>query len=179
MEDQESTSMIKGVSLGTIKPGDTVSRSLYLVNRHGVGDRTLDVSITSHAVTKQSSSSTSSDTDGDEDEDDESTTSGGDTKVSTEEKSPSRDVCETLRTVVVPALQPFSSTTETSYQRPSPSGQIHSLFDLDAGSDLSRSSVTATVVTSIVNVGPWEVEILKLEWVTKESVRLNRQYITV
>ena len=56
VEDELSQSLIKGITLGTIMPGETVLKTLYLKNTGGVGDRVLDISIQSRSPVAQDTS---------------------------------------------------------------------------------------------------------------------------
>ncbi|KAA1470414.1 hypothetical protein DENSPDRAFT_849542 [Dentipellis sp. KUC8613] len=49
IDDERSTGLIKGVDLGSVAPGATVLKTLYLTNTGAGGDRILDVSIQSRA----------------------------------------------------------------------------------------------------------------------------------
>jgi hypothetical protein len=56
VDDEHSQSLIKGVTLGTIMPGETALKTLYLKNTGGVGDRVLDISIQSRSPVAQDTS---------------------------------------------------------------------------------------------------------------------------
>jgi len=56
VDDEHSQSLIKHVTLGTITPGDTTLKTLYLRNTGGVGDRVLDISIQSRSPVAQDTS---------------------------------------------------------------------------------------------------------------------------
>jgi hypothetical protein len=56
VDDEQSQSLIKGVTLGTIMPGETALKTLYLKNTGGVGDRVLDISIQSRSPVAQDTS---------------------------------------------------------------------------------------------------------------------------
>ncbi|KAI9511510.1 Gryzun, putative trafficking through golgi-domain-containing protein [Russula earlei] len=56
IDDEHSQSFIKGVALGTITPGRTTLKTLYLKNTGGVGDRVLDISIQSSSHVAQDTS---------------------------------------------------------------------------------------------------------------------------
>ena len=56
IDDEHSQSLIKGVTLGTIMPGETASKTLYLKNTGGVGDRVLDISVQSCSPVAQDTS---------------------------------------------------------------------------------------------------------------------------
>lgn len=56
VDDEHSQSLIKGIALGTIAPGETALETLYLKNAGGVGDRVLDISIQSRSPVAQDTS---------------------------------------------------------------------------------------------------------------------------
>jgi hypothetical protein len=56
VDDEHSQSFIKGVTLGTIMPGETALKTLYLKNAGGVGDRVLDISVQSRSPVVQDTS---------------------------------------------------------------------------------------------------------------------------
>jgi hypothetical protein len=56
VDDEHSQSLIKGVSLGTIMPGETAFKTLFLKNTGGVGDRVVDISIQSRSPVAQDTS---------------------------------------------------------------------------------------------------------------------------
>lgn len=56
VDDEHSQSLIKGVTLGTIMPGETALKTLYLKNTGGVGDRVLDISVQSRSPVVQDTS---------------------------------------------------------------------------------------------------------------------------
>lgn len=144
MEEQESTGLIKGVSFGVIKPGGASSKTLFLLSSGSPGNRVLDVSMRSRAVTPG--------------------------ETGTHAPSLEHDHCETLETLVIPAKQPFVATSEVVYHRSS--GALRSLMDLglyDQGGFDPRTQVT--VSTSIVNSGPWELELDSVKWDAQVSIR--------
>ncbi|KAG8957730.1 hypothetical protein FRC03_009851 [Tulasnella sp. 419] len=141
-EDQESTSLIKGLSFGTVAPGQIVTKTMFLVSSGTPGNRILDISIQSKAICKSPSFPTS-------------TLSPHD--------SPASDTSETLETLMVPVKQPITSHTETAYHRLA--GPLRSLLDLtlfDHG--VFNPSVQAITTTKIGNDGPWDLEIGKVVW---------------
>lgn len=95
--------MIKGIRLGTIAPGVSATKTLYLVGSGAPGDRTLDISIQSTAVQPGT------------------TSKGGD---DTEPRSSSSlsahaavDSCEKLQTIVIPTSGALAVTYDVAYRR--------------------------------------------------------------
>ncbi|KAF7315077.1 hypothetical protein MIND_00021900 [Mycena indigotica] len=50
LDDERSSSLIKGISFGVLQPGVSAVKTLYLISTGGAGDRMLDISIQSVAV---------------------------------------------------------------------------------------------------------------------------------
>ena len=95
LEDEESTSLIRGVKFGVLPPGAETVKTLYLLNTGAVGDRTLDVSIRSQSTTQLPSSLS--------------------TRAS--EGTVSYDANEKLHTLVTPVTQAIKITSNVTYQR--------------------------------------------------------------
>jgi len=93
LEDEESTSLIRGVKFGVLEPGVETAKTLYLLNTGAVGDRTLDVSIRSQSVSQLPSSPRTPDSAG------------------------LHDTNETLQTLVIPTTQAIKITSNVAYQR--------------------------------------------------------------
>lgn len=130
-EDQDSTALIKGVSFGTIQPGGTSLKRLYLLSSGSSGGRVLDISIRSLA------------------------------KVDGEEIA--TDPSETLATLVIPVQFPFTSKSEIVYHRFS--GPLRSVMDLGLYDQADFDPRTqSTMTTNVINAGPWELEVEKVEW---------------
>jgi trafficking protein particle complex subunit 11 len=126
LEDEESTSLIRGVKFGVLEPGAETVKTLYLSNTGAVGDRTLDVSVRSQPTAYLRPSPIPQTAD-----------SGG-----------LHDVNETLQTLVIPTTQAIKITSNVTYQR---SLQPHpGLADLRTyGSDFwgDRVSGEATITS--------------------------------
>ncbi|KAI0943837.1 hypothetical protein AcV7_001818 [Taiwanofungus camphoratus] len=95
--DERSSSLIKGVALGVLAPGVSVLKALYLTNTAAVGDRTIDISVQTRAISSVGSTS----------------------PVSPE--SPSAPIVadryETLRTILIPVVEPIKVEYQTVYRR--------------------------------------------------------------
>ncbi|KAH9915858.1 Gryzun, putative trafficking through golgi-domain-containing protein [Fomitopsis serialis] len=97
--DEKSTSLIKGVPLGTIAPGVSTSVTLYLSSAGAVYDRVIDISVQSHR---------------------EVPPTGHEPESPQSPKSPTLsriDRDETIRTLAVPAVQPISVEQHAVYRR--------------------------------------------------------------
>lgn len=93
IDDEQSTGLIRGVSLGTLAPGSSAQAALSLISAGGAGDRILDISVRSRPP--------SSDNEGDESNADEV----------------ALETSEVLRTLVVPTLDPFTIVQDVKYRR--------------------------------------------------------------
>ncbi|KAN0130166.1 Gryzun, putative trafficking through Golgi domain containing protein [Lactarius tabidus] len=56
VDDEHSQNLIKGIAIGTIAPGATTLKTLYLTSTGGVGDRVLDISIQSRSPVSRDTS---------------------------------------------------------------------------------------------------------------------------
>jgi len=93
LDDDESTSLIRGVKFGVLESGAETVKTLYLFNTGAVGDRTLDVSIRSQSVAHLPSS------------------------PKTPNSATPHDTNETLQTLVIPAIQAIKIASNVAYQR--------------------------------------------------------------
>ena len=93
LDDEVSTSLIRGVKFGVLEPGVETVKTLYVLNTGAVGNRTLDVSIRSQSTTQLPSSPRTPDSAG------------------------PHDTNETLQTLVIPTTQAIKITSDVSYQR--------------------------------------------------------------
>lgn len=126
METETSTSLIKGVQFGTLKPGETAVRTLFLHSSGTAGERILDFSIQSRSPPSSSDASAG--------------------------VQPNTN--ETLHTLLVPTISPFRFSTEVGYSRdPAPVSPTLSLARYE--STFFQKRCTATVTASIACGGPW------------------------
>ncbi|KAL0578934.1 hypothetical protein V5O48_003082 [Marasmius crinis-equi] len=93
IDEEQSSGLIKGVTLGSLAPGTSATKTLHLVSTGAAGDRTLDVSVQSRAA-----SAVHEGADG-------------------ESQPELLDITETLQTVVVPTIDPFKMTCDVIYRR--------------------------------------------------------------
>ncbi|KAF9268549.1 hypothetical protein L218DRAFT_852654 [Marasmius fiardii PR-910] len=145
-DEEKSSGLLKGISLGVLSPGVSAVKALHLHSTGAAGDRTLDISVQSR--------STSITTD-----------SGDDVAVTQPELL---DITETLRTVVVPTVEPLQMTCDVTYRRTlHPRKGLADLetFENDFWDDGDGGE--ATVVTTFRCSEPWGLAI--------ESLVLKRQ----
>ena len=95
LENEESTSLIRGVKFGVLEPGAETVKTLYLLNTGAVGDRTLDVSIRSQSTTRLPSSPV----------------------PQTSDSAGSYDTNETLQTLIIPTTQAMQMKSNVAYHR--------------------------------------------------------------
>ncbi|CAL1711378.1 unnamed protein product [Somion occarium] len=131
VDEERSSSLIKGVEFGVLPPGVNMNKTLYLACSGAVGDRVIDISVQSRSMASVSPT----------------------TPVTPQSPSQVADTGETLRTLVVPTVDPITATHHVTYRRstkPSPG-----LGDLDTfEGDYWDDAGEAHVVTTMTSVGP-------------------------
>ncbi|TCD61939.1 hypothetical protein EIP91_007679 [Steccherinum ochraceum] len=95
-DGQSSTSLIKGVTFGTLAPGVNMSKTLLLSVEGAIGDRTLDISVQSQTT---------------------STTAPPPPVTSPDSPPLHTDTSETLRTLVIPSVEPIKFEQTVKYRR--------------------------------------------------------------
>ncbi|RDX49266.1 hypothetical protein OH76DRAFT_1483227 [Lentinus brumalis] len=114
MDDQRSTSLIKGIACGALSPGVSVLKKLYLTNAGAPGDRVVDISVQSQSRTPASASPAPtspapvSPT---------SPTSPVPAEPTSPSAPPTVDRTETLRTISVSAIAPLTIAHSAVYKR--------------------------------------------------------------
>lgn len=93
LDDEVSTSLIRGVKFGVLEPGAETVKTLCLFNTGTVGDRTLDISIRSQSTAQLPSS------------------------PRTPDSAVPHDTNETLQTLVIPTTQAIKIASSVTYQR--------------------------------------------------------------
>ncbi|KAL0072574.1 hypothetical protein AAF712_000337 [Marasmius tenuissimus] len=139
IDDEQSSGLIKGVSLGSLDPGASASKILHIVGTGAPGDRTVDVSVQSRSPTAHRES-----------QDDES-------------QPELLDITETLQTVVVPTTEPFKMVCDVIYRRavrPQPGLADLRSFESDFWDD--GDGGVAEVRSAFRCNGPWTLEIQSL-----------------
>ncbi|KAG2153198.1 Gryzun, putative trafficking through golgi-domain-containing protein [Suillus clintonianus] len=118
-DDQRSSGLIKGIRLGTIAPGVSATKTLYLVGSGAPGDRMLDISIQSTSIQPVSMSK------GDDDAEPRNSSSLG--------AHATVDSCEKLQTIVIPTSGALAVTYDVAYSRSK--NAIPALADLSTVED--------------------------------------------
>ncbi|KAG2132301.1 Gryzun, putative trafficking through golgi-domain-containing protein [Suillus bovinus] len=153
-DDQRSSGLIKGIRLGTIAPGVSATKTLYLVGSGAPGDRMLDISIQSTSVQPNSMGQ------GDDDAEPRSS------RYSSEHAT--IDSCEKLQTIVIPTSRALTVTYDVAYRRSK--NAMPALADLSTvEDDLWDDSYggVAVVTTRMECVAPCGLVV--------ESLKLHRQ----
>ncbi|KAG1737900.1 Gryzun, putative trafficking through golgi-domain-containing protein [Suillus paluster] len=154
-DDQRSSGLIKGIRLGTIAPGVSATKTLYLVGSGAPGDRTLDISIQSTSVQPGSTS------EGDDDAEHPRSSSSLSAHAAV-------DSCEKLQTIVIPTSRTLAITYDVAYRRSKNS--MPALADLSTVEDdywNDSYGGVAVVTTRIECSSPCGLVI--------ESLKLHRQ----
>ncbi|KAJ7772064.1 Gryzun, putative trafficking through golgi-domain-containing protein [Mycena maculata] len=134
LEDERSSSLIKGVSFGVLQPGVSVVKTLYLLSSGGAGDRLVDVSIQSTALGAQS------------------------------ENPELQDMTETLQTLVVPTSDAIKVNFGLVYKRAlGARAGIADLrtYDHDFWDDGDGGE--AIVTTQMECTGPWGLDVTNVK----------------
>ena len=114
MDDQRSTSLIKGIACGTLSPGVSILKKLYLTNLGAPGDRVIVISVQSQSRSPPSASAPTSPA--------PTSPTSPTSPIPAEPASPSAppivDRTETLRTISVSAVAPLTMAYSAVYKRP-------------------------------------------------------------
>ncbi|KAI0061971.1 hypothetical protein BV25DRAFT_1805032 [Artomyces pyxidatus] len=147
IDEERSSSLVKGISLGSIAPGVKVLKTLYLTNTGAAGDRIIDVSIQSRAS---------------------SSTSSGEPISPSSPAAALADTSETLQTLVIPTVSAMKVAYDVKY--------MHARTPLSGLTDLSTyeseywddgEGGEAIINARLECVGPWGLSV--------ETVRLVRK----
>jgi len=138
LDDEQSSAMIKGIAVGILAPGVSTVKTLRLLSTGAVGDRMIDISVQSRSTATP--------------------------QLRKENDSPISpallDVTDTLRTVTIPTVDPFKSTTNVVYRRAlgaQPGLSDLKTFDTDYWDDSDGGE--AFITSTFECVGPWNLEI--------------------
>lgn len=135
LDDERSTSLIKGVNFGVLKPGVSIVKTLHLISGGGAGDRMVDVSIQSTAVRAQQP-----------------------------ENPELLDMTETLQTLVVPTLDAIKVNYGVVYKRAvGARAGVADLRTYDHDFWEDGDGGEAIVTTSMECAGPWGLEVLSVK----------------
>ena len=167
MDDQRSTSLIKGVGCGALAPGVTVLKKLFLTNTGAPGERVVDISVQSQSRDPQSSSPASPSASVPTSPVVASPTSPIPAEPTSPSAAPIVDRTETLRTLSIGAIRPLTVAHETVYKRPTrPQPGLADLKTFEGGARDEGAAVEAHVTSTITVAAPAGIAI--------ESVVLKR-----
>ena len=152
-----SSGLIKGVPFGMIAPGMNVTKTLYLSSSGAPGNRMVDISIRSQSTTSATSATAPL----------ESTSEGS--------AAPGElaDASESLQTLVVPTVEPFTISFYVVYRRAL--GERRGLADLETFEPTfwdDGEGGEAEIDSKIVFSEPWGVEVVDVR--LKKQVSLAR-----
>ena len=139
MDDQKSTSLIKAVACGTLAPGVSLLKKLYVTNTGTPGDRVVDISVQSqsHITPQLPSSPTSPST------------------PASPSNAPAIDRTETLRTITVEAVCPLGVEHTVVYRRPMRAQpELADLKTFDGTLRDEANAVEALVTSTLTVVAP-------------------------
>ncbi|KAG8739213.1 hypothetical protein FRC10_005870 [Ceratobasidium sp. 414] len=178
IDNETSSSLIKQVSLGLIQPEDFVSKTLLLFTRGQPGDRVLDFSVRSSTVASRAPSPVSraqsplrspvlQTADGLLSPASPATEDKAFLPSSAEkdriQPEPDADITETLHTLTVPAVLPFSTTLRANFERPhTKQPGLLDLGTFEQGYAEPRN--VAVVDVSFGMEGEWDVEVTGIEF---------------
>jgi hypothetical protein len=134
VDDQRSSSLIKGIHLGVLAPGVSAVKTMHLFNTGAGGDRMLDVSILTSPVS--------------------------DTEEETGGEEALHDEMEHLKMLVVPTVAPIKTAQSISYRHAS--GSWSGLADLQTFDESfwdNRRGGEAIATATMSCVGPWSLRI--------------------
>nr|GAT57844.1 glutathione transferase omega-1 [Mycena chlorophos] len=141
LDEERSSSLVKGINLGALKPGVSVVKTLHLISTGGAGDRVLDISIQSAAVVDEPP-----------------------------ENPELQDLTELLQTVVVPTNEAIKAEFGVVYKRArGPGTGVADLrtYGHDYWDDADGGE--ATVTTRMSCSGPWGVEVVNMVLVRQDN----------
>ncbi|QRW12406.1 trafficking protein particle complex subunit 11 [Ceratobasidium sp. AG-Ba] len=131
IDKETSNSLIKQVSLGLVEPQDFVNKTLLLFTRGQPGDRVLDFSVRSSVLVSRAPSRAPSPlrspilqtSDGllspaSPNVENKASLPGSADKDKAAHLESDEDTTETLHTLIIPAVLPFSTLLRTTYERP-------------------------------------------------------------
>ena len=157
IDNQQSTSLVKGIACGILVQGACVVKTLHLYSTGAGGDRVLDISTQCREVLS------ADDADAQEEQ-----TEASDTRHST----------EVLHTLAVPTVEAIRASWDVAYERaptsvPRPGIADLSTFDSDFWDDSLGGEAVVQLVLECA--GPWNLEILGMELVREVSTRYPRR----
>lgn len=151
MENERSTSLIKGISFGILQPGANGIKTLFLISAGLAGDRVLDISVRSRLPADQ-----------------------GEVEEGLDETKEeiNDDSTETLHTLTVPAVEPFVINYDVAYRRSTQEWQGLADLKTFSGDYWDGRGGEAVINVRIECPGPWPIEVEGV--VLEREVRIFR-----
>ncbi|KAH8087832.1 Gryzun, putative trafficking through golgi-domain-containing protein [Cristinia sonorae] len=148
LDGQNSTSLVKGVALGTLVPGANITKTLILSVKGAIGDRTLDISVQSRTT--------------------------GPSVANASPPSPNTsftgDTAESLRTLVIPSVEAIKAEHTVRYKRPAKlSRGLGDLATFEA--DYSEDAGEAVVSTTMACIGQSGISVESAKLVREDGTR--------
>ncbi|KDR75635.1 hypothetical protein GALMADRAFT_268205 [Galerina marginata CBS 339.88] len=157
VDDERSSSLIKGIHVGVLAPGVSATKTLHMFNTGAGGDRMVDVSVQTR--TANSHKDDVEEEGGDDDKDDD-----GDID---DQQGSVHDMMEHLKMLIVPTVNPIQASHDVTYRRSL--DRWPGLADLqifeESFWDIRRGDEALFNITMSC-IGPWSLSI--------ESVELER-----
>jgi trafficking protein particle complex subunit 11 len=153
VDEEQSTTMLRGIHLGLLQPGVDAAKTIYLTNTGAAGDRVLDISIQSRCPSSE-------------------------TPVAAEPPEPEspvvalKDVSEALKTIIVPTVEAITSDFSVMYQYSSRATLGFSdlrTYDHDYWDDSVGGE--ALVTNKMGFKGPWGIKVESISLVKKVIAR--------
>jgi len=157
VDDERSSSLIKGIRVGVLAPGVSATKTLHLFNTGAGGDRMVDISVQTRTANSHQDHGDEDEEEGDDDKDDD-----GD-----DQQGSLHDMMEHLKMLIVPTVNPIRTSHDIVYRRsldPWPGLADLQTFE-ESFWDVRRGG-EALVNVTMSCVGPWGLSI--------ESVVLER-----
>lgn len=151
LENERSTSLIKGISFGILQPGANGIKTLFLISAGLAGDRVLDISVRSRLPADQ-----------------------GEVEEGLDETKEeiNDDSTETLHTLTVPAVEPFLINYDVAYRRSTQEWQGLADLKTFSGDYWDGRGGEAVINVRIECPGPWPIEVEGV--VLEREVRIFR-----
>jgi len=154
VDGERSSSLIKGIHLGVLAPGVSISKTIHLFNTGAGGDRMIDISLQTR--TKVSHAAEEEEEEGEDDEDD------------TDTKDSANDMMEHLKLLTVPTVNALRVAYDVVYRRDTtPWPGLADLDTFDKSFWDTRHGGEVLLTATMTSEGPSSLSI--------ESVTLQRE----
>ncbi|KAF8911521.1 Gryzun, putative trafficking through golgi-domain-containing protein [Gymnopilus junonius] len=154
VDEERSSSLIKGIHVGVLAPGVSVTKTLHLFSTGAAGDRMVDISVQTRTVSRK--------LEGIQEEDN---------GKNDEQQHHAHDMMEHLKMFTIPTVEPIQVTHDVSYRRSlkSWSGPADlQTFEESFWDDRKGGEALINVLMSCV--GPWSLNIESVEFERADNV---------